>query len=351
MLKRATIHDVARKAGVSYQTVSRVMNNRPDVAEETRQRVLISIQELGFRPNAVARSLVTQRTHLMGLVTIDYEDPFFAGVCSGVQEEAHRRGYMLMITSTDRDISLECDYVHSLREHQVEGIIMIRHSILNPGCDTLGSFVQGKDPFVVTSIRYPGENCVLVDIDNVDGSKQAVQHLIENGHRQIAMITAPSSYLVTFHRNQGYLEAHHDAGLQPDPALTIEADWLFSGGYRAAWELLGRGIPFSAIFCHNDLMTFGAIRALREAGKKIPEEVSIIGYDDLPACEYIDPPLTSVWQPRYEMGATVVKSLIAQIEGDQIGQSQDILLKPRLVLRGSVQAYNTISMGKGGQIN
>ncbi len=196
MMKRITIHDVAAGAGVSYQTVSRVLNHRPDVADDTRQRVTRVIQELGYQPSAIARGLVTQRTHLLGLVTIDYEDYFYAGVCNGVQDEAHAHGYMLMIVSTCRDQTLESGYIQQLLRHGVDGIVLLRDTLLEPE----GSQSQPLDPglpLVLACFRHPDEQNVMVDIDNEDGGSQVATHFIMNGHRQVAMITAPSYYDVT----------------------------------------------------------------------------------------------------------------------------------------------------------
>ncbi len=341
-MKRITIHDVAAGAGVSYQTVSRVLNHRPDVADDTRQRVTRVIQELGYQPSAIARGLVTQRTHLLGLVTIDYEDYFYAGVCNGVQDEAHAHGYMLMIVSTCRDQTLESGYIQQLLRHGVDGIVLLRDTLLEPE----GSESQSLDPglpLVLACFRHPDEQNVMVDIDNEDGGSQVATHFILNGHRQVAMITAPSYYDVTQKRTRGFLSVFREAGIDLTPDLIVEGDWHFDGGYRAAQLLLSKNRPFSAVFAHNDSMAIGALRAFREAGYKVPEDISLVGYDDLPVSGQLEPPLTSVWQPRHETGAQAVRLLLAQINEKQAARTGSIQLKPRLVERSTVQSRLLLS--------
>lgn len=335
-MKRVTIHDVAARARVSYQTVSRVLNHRPDVADETRQRVNQVIQELVYQPSAIARGLVTQRTHLLGLVTIDYEDYFYSGVCNGIQEEAHAHGYMLVIVSTCRDQSLEGGYIQQLMRYGVDGIVLVRDTIMEP----FGTASQSLDvglPLVLACFRHPSEKNVVVDIDNEDGGRQVANLFLQNGHYQTAMITAPSHYDVTCKRTRGFVSAFHDAKIDLAPELIIEGDWQFDGGYRAAQTLLSKDRTFSAVFAHNDSMAIGAMRAFREAGLRVPDDISLAGYDDLPVSGQLDPPLTSVWQPRHETGAEAVRLLLAQINEKQATRSGSIHLKPKLVERSTVQ--------------
>lgn len=334
--KRVTIHDVAETAGVSYQTVSRVLNNRPDVAESTRQRVLQAIDEMGYRPSAVARSLATQRTHLLGLVTIDYEDPFYAGVASGVQNEVQKFGWMLVITSNARNRALEQEYVRRLRERQVEGLVVIRDSFLKPEIDLQEPLEDVDIPLVVVCQSYLSGNFACLDIDNIEGAWQVTRHLLEAGHRQIAMVTAPETYQVTFDRTKGYLKALDEYGVKPDRDLIVEGDWLIEDGYRATRELLRRKRSFTALFCQNDYMAIGAMQVFREAGIRVPEDVSLVGYDDLAISAHLDPPLTTIWQPKLELGAMAVKLVMGQIETGLPADSQVHLLKPRLVIRHSV---------------
>ncbi len=335
-MKSVTIYDVAAHAGVSYQTVSRVLNYRPDVAEDTRLRVSQVIDELGYQPSAIARGLVTQQTHLLGLVTIDYEDYFYAGVCNGVQEEAHANGYLLVIVSTCRDNVLEKDYIQQLIRHRVDGIVLIRDSILDP-LNVSISPINSDLPLVLACLRYPGEENVVVDIDNEDGARQVAEYFIQNGHHQVAMISAPSQNDVTRKRARGFLTPFHEKKIDVDPELIVEGDWQFEGGYLAAQALLMKNRPFSAVFTHNDAMAIGAMRAFREAGLRVPEDVSLVGFDDLPVSGQLNPPLTTVWQPRNEIGAEAVRLLLGQIIEKQASRTGSVCLKPKLVERCTVQ--------------
>jgi LacI family repressor for deo operon, udp, cdd, tsx, nupC, and nupG len=336
-MKRTTIHDVAEAAGVSLQTVSRVINNRPDVALETRQRVLETIDTLGYQPSEVARSLATQRTNLLGLVTIDYEDYFYAGVSSGVQGEAHQNGYMLVITSIERDLRLEMGYVQRLRAQRVDGLIIIRDTIMLSEFPAGSGLPDIEMPVVLACMKFPEDKVPFVDIDNQDGARQVGEHFLKYGHHRFAMITAPSKYQVSLERSKGFLAAIESAGITIDPRLVVEGDWHIQGGYQAARQLLSGGHGFTALFVHNDNMAIGAIQALREAGLRVPEDVSVAGFDDLPISAHLDPPLTSVWQPRHELGATLVRLLLDQINQAKKDQPENIHLKPRLIPRATVQ--------------
>ncbi len=240
---------MADYAGVSFQTVSRVVNQRPDVAVETRQRVLVAISELGYQPNAVARSLVMQKTHVLGLVTIDFEDYFFAGVCHGIQEETRKHGYLLMITSTDRYPELETEYIKRLHAQRVDGIIVIRDTLVHAEPPPLMIPPVKDMPFVVTSFRFLDEAASLVDIDNENGARQVGELFLSNGHHDVAIISAPDHYKVTEDRNRGFLSAFSANGLSVDPALIVGSNWHFEGGYQAARELLSRGRNFTRAFC------------------------------------------------------------------------------------------------------
>jgi len=338
--RRITILDVAREAGVSYQTVSRVLNDRPDVAEATRQRVLQAIDDLGYQPSAVARSLATRRTHMVGLVTIDYEDHFYAGVASGIQDEVQKHGWMLVITSNARNRSLEQEYVRQLRERQVEGLVIIRDSFLKPEGDFIDPLAGVDLPLVVVCQSYLSGNFPCLDIDNVHGSWLATRHLLDAGHRQIATITPPSNYQVTRDRLTGFRKALEERGLRPDPALIVESDWFIEGGYRATVTLLARKQPFTAIFCQNDHMAIGSMKALSEAGLRVPEDISLVGYDDIAIAEHMTPPLTTVWQPKRELGAAAVNLVMEEIKSRDLKEPSVIFLKPRLVRRGSVLTIN-----------
>jgi LacI family transcriptional regulator len=302
---------------------------------ETRQRVQAAIEMLGYQPNAVARSLVKQRTNVLGLVTIDFEDYFFAGVCHGVQEEARRRGYLLMITNTDRCQELESEYIQRLHSQRVDGIIVVRDTLIQTNLALLVD-LNGL-PVVVTSFRFKDEPAILVDMDNEDGGRQVAEHFINSGHREFAIISAPPQYQVSHDRNKGFLSALSRNGLPHEPAFMAYGDWHYEGGYQAAQTLLPYYPAFTAIFVHNDDMAIGAIRAIHEAGLRVPEDISVIGYDDVPVAAHLEIPLTTVWQPRHEMGAMIVRLMMKMINDEIINPHDKIVLQPHLVSRATVK--------------
>jgi DNA-binding LacI/PurR family transcriptional regulator len=329
-----TISRVAQEAGVSIQTVSRVINNRPDVAAETRERVLQVINRLGYQPNAIARSLVSRRTRTLGLITADFSDYFFTQVIAGAEVEARKHGYFFMLGSTERNYQDEPEYIRLLTEHHVEGILFARPST-EPSNHHLAELVQQGVPVVTTAYYLPGQPLTVVDVDNVDGGRQATACLVESGHRQIAMITGVAGWKSVADRSAGYLEILQAANIAYDPGLVAEGDWSYESGYRAMQTLLAGQRTFTALFAQNDRMAIGAIRALREMGRTVPKDVSVVGFDDIPVAAYCEPPLTTVRQPMRLVGESATRLLIQAIGQPNGGDSQEVLLKTELVRRES----------------
>lgn len=331
--KRLTIAEVARAADVSPQTVSRVINERPDVSPETRQRVQQIIDQLGYQPSAIARSLASRRTRTLGLITADFSDYFFTQVIAGAEAEARKHGYFFMLGSTERNPQDEPEYIRLLTERHVAGILFARPST-EPDDRHLLSVLRDGIPVVSTAYHIPGANLTVVDVDNVDGAQQATHYLIDCGRRQIAMITGPAAWKSVYDRTKGYSLALEAAGVAFDPGLIAEGDWSYDSGYRAMQTLLTRGVSFSALFAQNDQMAIAAMRALRGAGRRVPDDVAVVGYDDIPAAEYCDPPLTTIGQPMQEVGKEAARLLIQAIEEPGVTQGE-VLLKAKLILRCS----------------
>jgi len=241
--KPIKITDVADEARVSTMTVSRVMNNPDVVSEETRLRVQEAIRRLGFRPNAIARSLKVQRTFALGLVMVDLTDSFFTMVTAGAEAEARRRGYRLMLSSTERNIQV---------------------LLLNIGI-----------PIVTTGYHLPHPDLEIVDVDNVDGGYLASRYLLEHGHREIAMISGPRRHKSSRDRLEGYQRALMEYGLRCRTEYLSEGDWKSPSGLKAMRELLRQKLPFTAVFVQSDEMAIGAYRGLHEAGLRIPQDVSV----------------------------------------------------------------------------
>jgi len=332
-MERATIRDVAAAAGVSYQTVSRVLNDKPDVAEDTRRRVLQVIEELGYQPSAVARSLVSKKTHTLGLITADFSDYFFTQVIIGAEVEARRSGYFFLLGSTERNPADEPEYLRLLTERQVDGILFARPSTEGDG-EHLVSLVRQGVPLVTTAYYVPGEKLMVVDVDNLDGGLQATNCLIEAGHRRIGMITGPADWKSVDDRAQGYRLALKQGGIAFNESFVERGDWSLQGGYEATKRLLSRAPELTALFAQNDRIAIGAMKALREAGRRLPDDMAIVGYDDLPVAAYTDPPLTTIHQPMQRVGETATRMLIRLIENPDAAR-EEVLLKAELVRRGS----------------
>lgn len=331
--KRATIRDVASHAGVSHQTVSRVINGNPNVSVITREKVLATISELGYVPSPMARGLISNRTHSIGIVADDISDQFFARVVAGAERAARARGYYLMIGSVEPEDD-ERGYLRLMLERRVEGLLLARPSVPLQISD-LAPVMQAGVPIVsVGSSGVPG---IGVDVDNRQGGYDATRHLLEHGHRAIATIVGPADWPSSAARLAGYRKAIAEAGVPYDETLVEQADnWGLESGRAAAARLCEGGASFTALFAHSDLTALGAIRQLRLSGRSIPQDISVVGYDDLPVAAYVDPPLTTVHQPMEEVGALAASLLLDQlVEG--VGRvDEERLLPAELVSRQSV---------------
>jgi DNA-binding LacI/PurR family transcriptional regulator len=330
--RRATIRDVATHAGVSHQTVSRVINGSPNVATETRERVLATITELGYVPSPMARGLISNRTHSIGIVAEDISDQTFARWVAGAERAARARGFYLMIGSVEPEDD-ERGYLRLMLERRVEGLLLARpHAALDTG--DIERLSNAGVPIVsIGSSRVPG---IVVDVDNRQGGYDATRHLLEQGHRAIATVVGPAEWPSSDARHEGYREALAEAGVAYDPALVEQAgDWGLESGRAAAARLCAKGATFTALFAHSDLIALGAIRELRLAGQAVPRDVSVVGYDDLPVAPYMDPPLTTVHQPMEELGALAATLLLDQL-GGEARVAGDQLLPAELISRESV---------------
>jgi DNA-binding LacI/PurR family transcriptional regulator len=339
--RRATIRDVAALAAVSHQTVSRVINGQTSVAEPTRRRVLDAIEQLGYVPSPMARGLISNRTHTLGMVTADVSDGFFARAVAGAEAEARRRNYYLIVGSVEEspDDQEGTGYLRLMLDRRVEGLILARPGVVVAG-DQLERATRASIPLLSIGSSQP-HGFTVVDVDNRRGGLDATHHLIELGHRAIATIVGPLEWPSAAARRTGYEDALRAAGIPADPALVETApDWGLESGYAATDRLLARGRPITAIFAHSDLMAIGAIRRLRSEGLRVPDDVSVIGYDDLPVAAFVDPPLTTVHQPMREVGALAADILLDRIAGLDRDRGPH-LLPASLVVRQSAARPRT----------
>ncbi|GAA4630692.1 LacI family DNA-binding transcriptional regulator [Actinoallomurus vinaceus] len=322
---KPTIRNVAERAGVSKSLVSLVMRGSPHVSDARRQAVLKAARELGYRPNAVARSLVEGRTRLIGALVADLHNPFFAEFLDGLQESLHGAGLRMLVGSGRWDPQFEAEAVEAFLEMRVDGLVLL--SVVP---DTLTETAKNVPVVVVGERDIEGVD-IVVDDDEL-GARLAVDHLVELGHRRIAHIEgAPST--TAHYRRAGYESAMRRHGLA-DRIVVEPGDFTEEGGYRAARKLLARDEPPTAIFAPNDLVATGVLSAADERGLRVPADISIVGYDNthLAAIRHIA--LTSVDQPRRDMGRVAAERLCARIE-DPFRQPRQTLVTPHLVIRST----------------
>lgn len=328
--KRATLNDVAQAVGVSSQTVSRVVNGHPYVSDETRRRVQDAIRKLGYRPNRAARSLATQRTCMLGIVTfgIDHYGP--AQMVTHVERTARARGYGVTLSAiralTPHEIRAALD---ALGGSVVDGLVLITPVTGLSAADI--EALCGHIPFVQIDTEL-GANVPSIVIDQHFGSRLVTQYLIDLGHRALCEISGPLNWYGAQARHESWLKTLHRAGLTP--GLSVEGDWTAEGGFRAALRLLDEGAVFSGLVVGNDQMALGAIRALRERGLRVPEDVSVVGFDDIPEAAYFEPPLTTVCQNFAALGEQSVEYLVSLIDNPLTPVHQRVL-RPQLIERHS----------------
>ncbi len=330
--KHATIKDVAARAGVSRQTVSRVLNENDYVADDTRARVLAAIEELDYRRNVVARSMVVGHTCTLGCVLPNVTDYTFAMNVEGAQAEARRHGYFILAASASTEADVE-PLLEEMLDRRVDGVL-----VFNPYADNRYNYflpLIKRGIAVVYLGNTPQDEAVSwVKCDDREGGYQATDYLIKLGHSTIAMLAGPDNEECTVDRLNGYRQALTNAGVEFSSALTATGDWSATSGYQSTQRLLAAGQPFSAIFAQNDRMAVGAVRALRDAGLRVPEDVSVIGFDDIPLASYFEPPLTTLRQPMKESGRQAARMLIETIQNPDRPR-EGILLHAHLVERAS----------------
>lgn len=298
--KSVTIRDVSKLAGVSTATVSKVLNNAPDVNVHTRQRVLDAVSKLDFRPNSVARSLRVKRTLTLGLITDDIEGLFTTAMMRGVEDATSAQGFSVFLCNSYGEAARERKHLEVLLDKQVDGVILLSgYRVRERGAPALP---LGKLP-VLYLYQYTQDvpvPCVLPD--DVGGAVLGTQHLIAQGRHRIALINGPPHYEATHLRLDGYRQALQEADMRFDPLLVRSGKWYESSGYELAHELMALPEPPDAIFCASDSLAVGALEALREGGLHVPEDVALVGFDNRPFAAHQRPPLTSVALPLYEMG-------------------------------------------------
>ncbi|MEI7298100.1 MULTISPECIES: LacI family DNA-binding transcriptional regulator [Paraburkholderia] len=308
----ATIKDVAAVAGVSFTTVSHVVNNSRPVSADVRAKVERAIRELNYVPSAVARSLKARSTATIGLVVPNGTNPYFAELARGVEDGCAKKGYCVFFCNSDDDPVKQRNYLRVLQEKRIDGLI-----VASAGDDAVLAATLGdtREPIVVVDRNIEGLNADLVQIDHERGAWLATRHLIELGHANIGCITGPITTAVSAMRMHGFLRAMAERGIEIAPGAIVEADFSGAGGYRAAAQLFDTVRP-SAIFAGNDMMGIGALRAAAERGLRVPADCSIIGFDDIELGNFTWPALSTVGQPVRALGEMAALTLIERIGGE-----------------------------------
>jgi LacI family transcriptional regulator len=328
---RVTIADVAREAGVSLMTVSRVVNDKADVSQATRQRVLQVVERLGYRPSSIARGLATRRTGTLGLVVPDVANAFFANVARGAESHAYARGYNVFLCNTDEDSQREEEVLQSLEEKRVDGVVLCSSRL----DDSELSLQLRRFPVLVLVNRLlESDDVCTVLVDDKAGGRLATDHLLSAGHQAVGFLAGPPLSHSGRQRKAGYRAALTAAGWPYNADLVQHCSPTVQGGHQAARELLVAHPRLTALFCYNDLVAVGALQACAELGRRVPDDLAVVGYDDIPLANLVTPPLTTCRVPRYKLGELAMQLLLDQIDGSS-DQHERVVLQPELIVRVS----------------
>lgn len=334
-----TMKDVAKQAGVSTTTVSHVINSTRFVSPKVREHVMAVMSELSYQPNAIAKSLRQKSTNTIGLVISDISNPFFTSLIRGVEDAVTKKGYNLILCSTDENPVKEKTAMEVLMQKQVDGMIM---APTGGNIEYLSDLVARKYPLVFVDRFLDGVHAPVAQVDNQDGAYRAVTHLIGLGHRRIGLITGLPALSSTRERLAGYNRALADHGLPPCPELIFQANSQVDGGMAGARYFFGLSEPPTAIFAANNLMTIGVMKALHAAGLTCPQDMAVVGFDDFDWASAFRPLLTTVAQPVYEVGKAAADLVLARLQ-KKARLASAVVLKGTLIIRESCGALLSAS--------
>lgn len=345
---KTTISDIAKQAGVSKATVSRVLNNRPEgVGAETRARIQEILQETGFQPSGFARSLVSGKSSSVGLIIPDIANPFFPLLVRGVEDTLNQAGYSLLLCNSDRDILKEKNYVNILIEKGIDGVIL---DSTESDCSChLELFEKKNIPCVLLDRLINGSNQRPgVFVDNRQGARLAAAHLLARPGCVLLFINGPAELSLSNLRQAGVEDVLRAQGLPPETVQILNGDYSIESGYRLTMQQIkqakaGSSLPFTAIFAGNDLMAVGALRALKQAGIAVPDQIEVIGFDDIELSRLVEPPLSTISQPAREMGARSAELLLQLIAGKK-PRPKIWTMQTSLVLRGTTRTTTEVNI-------
>lgn len=332
----ANIRDVAKLAGVAPITVSRVINKSGYISAETRERVHAAINQLGYIPNTLARSLRSRQTHMLALVLTDITNPFWTTVARGVEDVASDAGFNLILCNTDESEAEQDRYLQALLQKQVDGILLVP---VTSKPDPV-QFIQSQHvPVVVLDRHLPDVKADIVRCDSLGGAYQLAKLLFSQGHQRIAVLSGPRGVSTAEDRVLGFQQAQKEAGIEAQPELIFYGEFNVQSGYQMAQQALALSPLPTAMLAGNNFIAIGALRALRDAGVSVPDSMAIVGFDDLPFYLVLDPFLTVAAQPAYEMGRRATELLLARLSGQAQDVFHEIVLPIELVVRSSSRFF------------
>ena len=343
MSSQSSIREVAKRAGVSLGTVSNVLNRPEIVAEETRERVKSAIEEIGFVRNGSARQLRAGRSQHIGLVVLDVANPFFTEVARGVEDLANQAGYVVILCNSDDSVEKENHYLHVLEEQRAQGVLI---TPVQSDAGYLQRFRQRGIAVVLLDRPSRSKDLCSVSVDDVRGGEIAAGHLLEKGHERIGFVHGPLSIRQIADRRRGVIRAVKTAGLDPGRTIVDITTHAQSAreGEDSVEKLLGAGIKPTAVFCANDLLALGLMRGLIKRGISIPGDMALVGYDDVEFASVLATPLTSIRQPKYELGRAAAELLLDEANNPASHQHKHLVYQPELIVRESSCSLSGVTL-------
>jgi LacI family transcriptional regulator len=338
-----TLNDIAEHVGVSVSTVSRVLNNQAGkcrISRDTEEKIRDVAKELKYKGNHIARGLRMKKTHTLGVLAPDISNPFFAQIIKRIQSAAHAQGYSIVVCNTDESLDLEIEQVNLLHRKRVDGLIAMP---VGQSHDHFDDWIQRGLGLVLVDRCFDELDTPAICVDNYRGAYEAVDHLARAGHSRIAIIQGLLGTFTNTARVRGYRDALAEHGIAVDEMLIRGGDFRQENGYVEAKLLVNLSDPPTAIFATSDLITLGVLNALAEEGLSVPEDLSLLAFDDFDFAPHLKCPLTVIWQPKEMMGELAVKLLIEQLDGER-REGKQMMLRPRLIVRESVAAPRQASV-------
>jgi len=344
-----TMLDVARAVGVSIQTISAVINDKPGISDATRERVRHAVAELDYHPNLLASGLRSQRTRTIGVLISSITNPYFPEIVRGVEDIAHREGYSLFLCNTDEDPAKQLDYLRLLRRHKVAGLVAVSGMGAMDGRRILEWLVAHEAPVVLMGGDRTHDKITTIGVDDHRGGYLATAHLLDLGHRRIGLVTGPPNHGVSQRRMAGHEEALRDRGIGSDPLLVVPGGFDVVSGQFGARRLMTLNTPPTAIVAGNDLAAIGAMTVLKRLGRRVPEDVAVVGYDNIEMAALYDPPLTTVAQPLYDMGAYAMRTILERVRDPTMGGAHVTFDTPLIVRRSTLATWRDDEQPQPGE--